>query len=583
MSDKITKNDSRKVYLTRMVSRIFGVKGVEFRKTENGESEVVRGNSKKLGDCTFTQKYYNYYEELFKLTFADKKIIFAYEGKRDAKRNYSRDAAIKNAISFLGEPSYIDDKKMPVIDISYEFYDASEKYLFSKYIYTIIKGILNVVFSVDKGDDLYNNLKKHYLKRQKELDEIGIITLIYKSTTIKDMAVIYDKNVEKTNVNRAFCLRLHDLNKFEIDNLSSLGFSKSSKIWMDKKYDYPYKSIKFEPEINNDQSFFNLHNKKNRIFFFPSYCMFCTSSEIENIYDPQDELSSYCINAAYSAFNSSFSSEVFAEYKKHYLSIFYSDIVKVLQKLGQINYNRFFLYDFYNMKEDFTRFKIYLERNNFDAEEVELMFVHSVTVGVENLCLILKKFISDESNIFMEINVPFDLLYSSINKGSEEYKKFYKNISSIAESKWLATAENEFENYYGKNFNEIGKIRKYLGEKTGFHSMNFIDCIYMESNDPIKETDDFQSEKSDMNQTTNDIVGKEKEYNCSDTEEGDSGNNNIKGGILLDQPILPGVYNPYKWLKDILFKIKKFIRIILVKLINDYEKIFVQVSTVSSH
>ena len=536
-------------YLRRMINYIFSIKKVGYNDSDSNNPVVKRGEGKEIGDCSFSELYYSYYKKIFELTFVSDNVSFSYTGKRDNKGEFCRDIAVKNAVEFLGNSFELGGKSLRTIDINYYFYDNAEKRLFSKYIYTILNAILDELFSSEKSDFI-QRLNNLFLKEQKKLKKDGIISLIYFNINKSDISTVVDDCVDKAKADTAYCLCLQGFNRFEIEKLFVLGNYAFNKIWLSQKYEYPFDEKSFVTEDDDSFYLFNIFDKNTRLFFFPAYCMFLTSSEQLREYSNSNEINKYCEEKAFKKIIESLNKESYKSYKKQYARSYYKEIEKILRKMGQINYTRFFNFDFNTIRDFYKRFKEYADKVNIDKSIQDIMFVYLITASVEKLCKNLISLLSDQS-FYDGLSKTYILLYFNIliDKESDEYLHLLKEIANIAKNGWVDRAKVEFDLYYEKNYNEIVKVREYVVEKTGFQSMNNVEYIFMDA--------DIEALGCKASSNNKDSVKDTNNYCNNDSlEESKCNNSPIKEEDIIDPSIPFKKYNPYKWLKDILLIIK---------------------------
>ncbi len=202
----VNKTDVRHELLTSLIKNIFVTLVNSTIHNEDNSFTVIRGKGKEIDKCSFTDLYRTYYINLFEYTFTRKNCEFKYVGKQKINQVYDRNTAIDNAVKFFKKES---------VDLDYHFRSQAERFLFSQLIYKYIKLILDVIF------DDYSNYRDINLEVRKRYNEVLVIIkqkvsgtdihkLIYANIDVADMEVIFDPRYEQNECNRAFLINVEE-------------------------------------------------------------------------------------------------------------------------------------------------------------------------------------------------------------------------------------------------------------------------------------------------------------------------------------------------------------------------------------
>lgn len=444
--------DIRHTYLRKLVKNVFGTISNSIKKDNVNSIIIIRGKGKELKDCSFTEKYYFEYVELFKYTFTRKNCTFEYQGARPNNKGYNRDTAMVNAVSFFNKHN---------IDLRYSFHSQAEQALFSRLIYKYISWLLEVLFEDyncegNERDSLVEEkYEKAFSRIKSEINTNDIIDLIYSEAKIGDIEQITDPKLDKSGFNIAYLL---DTEQFQqsilrvkndvICNINGYYSAIASNIIMNKagmKYQiFPFKkNSRFSVEKDTHNLSIRIWQNTCKEMYCPRYFWYVTKN---TEYDSREEasLNDYRLNrskaemigAAMRALETRY------PYNKHknYLQ-WMAYLNEVLRQIYSENYNSYFSKDNakkWGKEKGYLNLKSFLKDNTIDELDPKIIYIYLVSVAIDNLC--------EKLNIFNH-----EEMKKYISKDDKAYKQHCKYLKEICDSKNLETAINKYTAFYNDN------------------------------------------------------------------------------------------------------------------------------------
>ena len=174
-----------------------------------GKKGTVIFNMNGLFDKNkYTLNFKNNFDALFDITF-NIKSEYGFEEKNErGVRDFSRDVAIDNAITYFRDLGIV---------ITECFNNKYDKYVFSKLVYKMISSeILNAIFNTDDNREKKNqidldneDITDDYIVAVKNIQNVleseSLVDIMYDNVKIGDIEIVYNKNDFPEECNYAIC------------------------------------------------------------------------------------------------------------------------------------------------------------------------------------------------------------------------------------------------------------------------------------------------------------------------------------------------------------------------------------------
>lgn len=468
------KEDIRSCYLASIIKNVYITKANAYL-SDNNKEIVIRGYKKEkhekdknkieykaLGDCSFSAEFKKYYYKIFEIAFCNKnENCFLYDGEKENEKTFARDQVINNSVKYF---------KKHDIDVDYIFYSEFEKYLFSKWIYSLFVRLLEVLFadyncSGDQRDNIVENkIKNIFIEIKNELNRYGIIRLIYSNAKANEVDLIIDSKYDKSECNRAYLFKLG--NNVE-SQLGAVVVSGDIRLVVEnniKKNELIYERFPFSKDkdfYNNEDeeyAFISVWNLIKKEYFFPSYCYVATclqaekqDLEMKNCND-QKLFSEYSINEQIARIHGYAISKTIETYsfdkKKFYLNLI-KDIDHMLDHIYTEKYRDYFYIENNRVQKDksYCNFIEFLKRNSIKLDNTVAVFLYLISVVI------------DELNFKLE-RIDYDDMKQYIDENNSEYKKHLSKIKNHLRSRNLETAIQAYNTFYKANVKNINEFHR---------------------------------------------------------------------------------------------------------------------------